>query len=44
MEKDAHSILEFCQRNDLSRSAYYNLKRLGQGPREMHTPAHAARW
>jgi hypothetical protein len=35
MEKDAYSILEFCTRHDLSRSAFYNLEKLGQGPRLM---------
>lgn len=33
-ERDAFSILEFCARNSISRSTYYNIKKLGQGPRE----------
>lgn len=32
--RDAYSILEFCQRHDLSRSSYYNLPP-EQRPREM---------
>ncbi len=32
--KDAYSILEFCQRHDLSRSGYYNMP-LQDRPREM---------
>ena len=30
----AFSIEEFCRRHAVSRSTYYNLKRLGEGPRE----------
>jgi hypothetical protein len=50
-ERDAFSILEFCARNSISRSTYYNLKRLGQGPHETRvmrriviTAASAAAW
>ena len=35
-EKAAHSIEEFCYRHGISRAHYYNLRRLGHGPREMH--------
>jgi predicted DNA-binding transcriptional regulator AlpA len=31
---DAFSIPEFCRRHAISRSTFYILKRLGQGPRE----------
>jgi predicted DNA-binding transcriptional regulator AlpA len=30
----AFSIPEFCRRHEISRSTFYNLKRLGEGPRE----------
>jgi hypothetical protein len=47
----AYSILEFCRRHEISRSTYYNLKRLGEGPRETRvrrriiiTAASAATW
>jgi hypothetical protein len=30
------SIREFCKRNRLSRTKYYDLKKKGLGPREMH--------
>src|SRR5882762_5799428 len=30
----AYSIPEFCRRHAISRSTYYNLKRLGEAPRE----------
>jgi predicted DNA-binding transcriptional regulator AlpA len=33
--KDAYSILEFCQRHGLSRSAFYNAVKAQQGPRLM---------
>jgi predicted DNA-binding transcriptional regulator AlpA len=35
MEKDAYSIIEFCQRHGLSRSSFYALEKLGQAPRIM---------
>jgi hypothetical protein len=31
----SYSIDEFCQAERISRSLYYKLRRLGQGPREM---------
>jgi len=31
--KDAYTILEFCERHNLSRSAFYNAVKAGQGPR-----------
>jgi hypothetical protein len=31
---DAFSIPEFCRRHAISRGTYYNIKKLGQGPRE----------
>lgn len=34
-EKDAYTILEFCQRHGISRSAFYNACKAGQGPRLM---------
>ena len=33
--RQAHTIDEFCENNRISRSAYYNLKKDGLGPREM---------
>jgi hypothetical protein len=30
-----HTILEFCERNRLSLTSYYELRTRGQGPREM---------
>jgi hypothetical protein len=30
-----HTILEFCRRNRLSLTSYYELRSRGQGPREM---------
>lgn len=33
-QRDAWSIDEFCTRNSISRSTYYNIRKLGQGPRE----------
>ena len=30
--KDAYSVIEFCQRHGLSRSAFYNAVRAGEGP------------
>jgi predicted DNA-binding transcriptional regulator AlpA len=35
MEKDAYSIIEFCQRHGMSRAAFYNLENIGQAPRIM---------
>ena len=35
MEKDAYSIVEFCQRHGLSRGSFYNLEKIGQAPRVM---------
>jgi hypothetical protein len=32
--RDAYSIEEFCHRHGISHGHYYNLKRLGLGPRE----------
>jgi predicted DNA-binding transcriptional regulator AlpA len=34
-DKDAFSILEFCARHGMSRSAFYNSLKAGQGPRLM---------
>jgi predicted DNA-binding transcriptional regulator AlpA len=34
-ESDAYSILEFCRRHGLSRSAFYNALKAGEGPRLM---------
>lgn len=34
-DKGAFTILEFCQRHGLSRSAFYNAVKAGQGPRVM---------
>jgi predicted DNA-binding transcriptional regulator AlpA len=34
-DKDAFSILEFCARHGMSRSAFYNSLKAGQGPRVM---------
>jgi hypothetical protein len=36
IDLDAYSIEEFCRRHSISRSAYYNLKQAGKGPREGH--------
>ena len=36
MTKSAYSISEFCLDHGISRGTYYNLKRRGRGPREMH--------
>jgi hypothetical protein len=33
--KNAHSIAEFCRVHGISKSTYYNLKKVGKGPREM---------
>jgi hypothetical protein len=33
-ERDAWTIPEFCLRHGISRGTYYNIKRLGEGPRE----------
>ena len=35
LDRDAFSIPEFCRRHGLSRGHYYNLRNLGQAPREM---------
>jgi predicted DNA-binding transcriptional regulator AlpA len=32
--RDSWSITEFCDRNTISRSTYYNLKKVNQSPRE----------
>jgi hypothetical protein len=32
-EKSARTILEFCQRNSISRALFYKLKHEGKGPR-----------
>jgi hypothetical protein len=34
IELDSYSIAEFCRRNSISRSTFYNLKGDGDGPRE----------
>lgn len=34
-DRDAHSVDEFCERNNISRSTYYDLRRQGLGPKEM---------
>lgn len=34
-QRAAFSIIEFCERNGISRATYYNLKKAGIGPREM---------
>lgn len=51
MEKSAYSIAEFCYRNGICKASYYNLKKVGKGPREMAvggqkriTPASEADW
>jgi hypothetical protein len=48
---DAHTRLSFCDRNAISESTYYKLKRLGKGPREIElfgrviiTPEAEADW
>ena len=48
---DAFSIVEFCRRHEISRSTFYNLRKIGQGPRETRimrriviTRASAAAW
>ena len=33
-ELDAYSIEEFCRRNSISRGTYYNLRAIGDGPKE----------
>jgi hypothetical protein len=33
--RKAYSIDEFCEAHGISRASYYNLKKLGKGPREM---------
>ncbi len=35
MEKDAYSIVEFCQRHGFSRASFYNLEKDGEAPRMM---------
>jgi len=39
MDKDAFSIFEFCLRHGISRSAFYNAIKAGQGPRLMKVGA-----
>jgi hypothetical protein len=34
-EDHSDTIKEFCQRERISRGTYYNLRRVGKGPREM---------
>jgi predicted DNA-binding transcriptional regulator AlpA len=34
--RSAVSIREFCDRHGFSIASYYNLKKLGKSPREMH--------
>lgn len=48
---DAYSIDEFCRRHGISLGTYYNLKRVGRGPREgrafsrvLISKESAARW
>jgi predicted DNA-binding transcriptional regulator AlpA len=36
MEKDCLTIAEFCERNSVSRTKYYELKKQGMAPREIH--------
>ena len=36
METKAYSIDQFCEVHGFGRTAYYNLKRDGLGPREIH--------
>jgi predicted DNA-binding transcriptional regulator AlpA len=33
--KDSYSVIEFCQRHGISRSAFYNALKVGEGPRLM---------
>jgi predicted DNA-binding transcriptional regulator AlpA len=35
MDKDAYNVIEFCTRHGISRSAFYNSLKAGQGPRLM---------
>ena len=35
MEKDAFSVIQFCERHGLSRSLFYKLQSMGQAPRVM---------
>jgi len=50
-ERDAWSIIEFCERHSISRSTFYNLRKHGLGPHETRimrrvviTRASAAKW
>ena len=36
MTADAYTIAEFCLAHRFSRATFYNLRKSGQGPREMH--------
>lgn len=36
MEPTAYTIEEFCEAHRISRGHFFNLKRAGLGPREMH--------
>jgi predicted DNA-binding transcriptional regulator AlpA len=37
--KGAFTIDEFCDAHDLSRATFYNLRKVGRGPREMKVGA-----
>lgn len=39
IERMAYSIPEFCTANGISRAHYFNEKKAGRGPREMHVGA-----
>jgi hypothetical protein len=41
--KDAYTILEFCQRHGISRASFYNAIKAGQGPKLMMCPSAASR-
>jgi len=50
-ERDAWSIPEFCARHSISRSSFYNLRKIDKGPHETRigrriviTRAAAAKW
>ncbi|HXH53538.1 MAG TPA: hypothetical protein VNH53_08950 [Sphingomicrobium sp.] len=36
MEPTTYSIEQFCTAHGISRGTYFNLKKIGLGPREMH--------
>ena len=36
MSTDAYTINEFCLAHRISRATYYNIRKSGYGPREMH--------